>query len=114
MRGCAARRFLMRPSRLRRAAGKAGRQTKGTRLPASAMAGMLAVEASEPMRKTTIMLPPTIHQRAAERARERGVSLAGLVRELLETELEGPRKGTKKDPLFKRHVYRGPAPRTGA
>ena len=66
------------------------------------------------MRKTTIMLPPAVHRQAAERARETGVSLAALVRRLLEAELAGPHPKGKKDPIFRRHVYRGPAPRRGA
>ena len=74
---------------------------------------MLEVEARA-MRKTTIMLPPTIHRRASERARESGVSLAALVRMLLEAELEGTRRKARKDPLFERHVFRGRAPTNGA
>lgn len=67
------------------------------------------------MRKTTIMLPPTIHRRATERAREMGVSLAALVRQLLEAELAATSRGRRRrDPLFERRVYRGPAPRDGA
>lgn len=62
------------------------------------------------MNRTTIMLPPALHTRAVRLARTRGLSLGGLIREALETQLAGWGK-VAEDPLFaQRPPYAGPAP----
>lgn len=49
------------------------------------------------MHRTTIMLPPELHQRAAKVAAARGLSLGELIRKLLEAET---RVAAEEDPLF--------------
>jgi hypothetical protein len=64
------------------------------------------------MVRTTIMLPAGLKTRAERRARARGTSLGGLIREALTTAVEAP---ADEDPLFADDsVYRGPAPRDAA
>jgi hypothetical protein len=59
------------------------------------------------MVRTTVLLPADLRSRASRCARERGLSLGALVRELLVLEVERSR-----DPLFAdRAVYKGRAPR---
>ncbi len=60
------------------------------------------------MVRTTIMLPAALKTRAERRARARGTSLGGLIREALTAVVETP---ADEDPLFSDDsVYRGPTP----
>lgn len=52
------------------------------------------------MHRTTIMLPDDLKHRAGQLAQERGVSLAELIRELLEERLAKTAKSWADDPLF--------------
>ena len=59
------------------------------------------------MNRTTIMLPPALHERAAQKAAAKGWSLSQLIRELLERETQ---ETTKDDPLFRDgRTFSGPA-----
>ncbi|MFW5920840.1 MAG: CopG family transcriptional regulator [Polyangiales bacterium] len=61
------------------------------------------------MIRTTILLPDDLKALAERRARERGTSLGGLIREALEAALSGP---DDDDPLFADdEVFDGDAPR---
>lgn len=63
------------------------------------------------MTRTTVMLPEDLKLRAQERARERGIPFAELVREALEARLGTPAERRDDDPLFaEAPVYDGPAP----
>lgn len=62
------------------------------------------------MTRTTIMLPEDLKHRAQETARRLGVSLGELIRESLESRLDG-RGSRDEDPLFQDiPVYRGEVP----
>jgi hypothetical protein len=61
------------------------------------------------MKRTTIMLPEALRQRAAFRARQRGISLGELIRDSLDTTLPADSYG--EDPLFEDVIFDGPAPR---
>ena len=52
------------------------------------------------MERTTLLLPPALRERASLLARERGLSLAELIRVLLQRELEAAPDGPTLDPLF--------------
>jgi hypothetical protein len=52
------------------------------------------------MERTTLLLPPALRERAALLARERGQSLAELIRTLLQRELETSPVGPAMDPLY--------------
>ncbi len=52
------------------------------------------------MDRTTITLPFDLKRAAVERARELDVSLAELIRQCLERELESGRRAPSVDPLF--------------
>ncbi len=61
------------------------------------------------MVRTTIMLPASLKTRAERRARARGTSLGGLIRDALTAAVE---ESAESDPLFSDDtVYRGRAPR---
>lgn len=63
------------------------------------------------MQRTTIMLPRDLKNRATRRARERGLSLAELIREGLVMTLR-PREPATRDPLFADDArYEGRCPR---
>ena len=62
------------------------------------------------MKRTTIMLPEDLRRRAISRARQRGVSLAELIRESLDATVPAVRYEEKQDPLFADVVFDGPAP----
>lgn len=64
------------------------------------------------MDRTTIMLPRGLKARAQQRAHELGISLAELIRESLEKDLDGVRVRTRaQDSLFREvPIYRGHAP----
>ena len=62
------------------------------------------------MERTTILLPPALRERAALLARERGKSLAEMIRELLVRELEQSPRGPALDPLYTDDaVWTGPS-----
>lgn len=64
------------------------------------------------MKRTTIMLPSDLKRRAARHARNLGISLAGLIRELLAGQLAPSGRRTDNDPLFSdTAVYAGKAPK---
>lgn len=52
------------------------------------------------MERTTLLLPPALRERAALLARERGQSLAELIRGLLQRELDARPPGAALDPLY--------------
>ncbi len=61
------------------------------------------------MQRTTIMLPPVLKTRAAQRARKMGLSMGQFIRHSMEQALEGearPAEGT----IFEPDVYAGPCP----
>jgi len=63
------------------------------------------------MKRTTIMLPRDLKQRAEREARSRGVSLGGLIREALAGLLRADHSAPGQDPLIADHaVYEGPGP----
>jgi hypothetical protein len=64
------------------------------------------------MKRTTIMLPPELKERAQRTARERGISFGQLLRESLEETLRRDSKsGFAADPLFAdTAVFEGDAP----
>ncbi|MGH9368634.1 MAG: CopG family transcriptional regulator [Thermoanaerobaculia bacterium] len=62
------------------------------------------------MRRTTIMLPADLQERAMRVARRKGVSLASLIRDSLDAALPSPGGGKDDDPLFEEAVFQGPAP----
>jgi hypothetical protein len=62
------------------------------------------------MKRTTIMLPEALRQRALARARQKGVSLSELIRDSLDAALLAARDEADRDPLFEDVVYDGPAP----
>jgi len=63
------------------------------------------------MKRTTIVLPPELKERAVKRARNMGVSLSQLIREALDKALR-LQKSTKVDSFFAdKAVFRGKAPR---
>ena len=73
------------------------------------------------MKRTTILLPEDLQQRATELGRDEGLSFAGVVREALETYLgaavDEQAKATKPDadPFFAdASVYRGKVPKDTA
>jgi hypothetical protein len=66
------------------------------------------------MKRTTIMLPEALRQRALARARQKGVSLGKLIRDSLDAALPAARDEADRDPLFENVVYDGPAPTDGA
>ena len=61
------------------------------------------------MKRTTIMLPEALRQRASSHAKQRGISLGELIRSSLDTTL--PAASYEEDPLFEDVVFDGPAPR---
>ena len=64
------------------------------------------------MKRTTVLLPPELENRAKVTARRRGVSFAELVRQALEAELN---RADARDPLADMDfVWEGPAPSDGA
>lgn len=62
------------------------------------------------MRRTTIMLPEDLHNRAIRRARQRGVSLGELIRISLDAAVPTVSYGSGSDPLFEDVVFDGAAP----
>lgn len=52
------------------------------------------------MERTTILLPPALRERAALVARERGMSLAELIRECLQGVVDETPDGNGMDPLY--------------
>ena len=63
------------------------------------------------MRRTTIMLPDELRNRALRRAEELGVSLGELIRESLSALLNRSKKAPEEDPLFgDEAVFQGDAP----
>ncbi len=52
------------------------------------------------MERTTILLPPALRERAALVARERGVSLAELIRDCLQQVVDETPSGNGLDPLY--------------
>ena len=52
------------------------------------------------MKRTTIMLPPELKERALERARQRGISLGELIRWCLGVTLDRPGELTGDDPML--------------
>jgi hypothetical protein len=52
------------------------------------------------MERTTLMLPPALRERAALLARERGLSLAEMIRLLLQHELDTAPDAPGIDPLY--------------
>ncbi len=64
------------------------------------------------MHRTTIMLPPTLHERATREAHEKGISLGQFIRDCLTSALLGERAGAGGDSLLRdKAVYRGAAPK---
>jgi len=66
------------------------------------------------MKRTTIMLPEALRQRALSRARQRGVSLGELIRDSLDAALPAVDYDAASDPLFENVIYDGPAPADGS
>jgi hypothetical protein len=66
------------------------------------------------MKRTTIMLPEAVRQRALIRARQKGVSLGELIRDSLDAALPAVANDAVRDSLFEDVVYEGPAPVDGA
>jgi hypothetical protein len=66
------------------------------------------------MKRTTIMLPEALRQRALIRARQKGVSLGELIRDSLDAALPAVAHEAGRDPLFEDVVFDGPAPADGA
>ena len=62
------------------------------------------------MKRTTIMLPEALRRRALSRAKQKGVSLAELIRDSLDAALPAVTYDVDKDPLFEDVIYDGPAP----
>lgn len=62
------------------------------------------------MKRTTIMLPDDLRQRALFRARQKGVSLGELIRDSLNAALPNLTYDARLDPLFEDVIYDGPAP----
>ena len=52
------------------------------------------------MERTTILLPPVLRERAALAARERGMSLAELIRECLQDVVDKIPADSGMDPLY--------------
>lgn len=52
------------------------------------------------MERTTILLPPALRERAGLLARERGMSLAELIRALLQEAIAREPEGPGIDPLY--------------
>jgi hypothetical protein len=52
------------------------------------------------MERTTLLLPPALRERASALARERGMSLAELIRTLLARELDAAPPMPALDPLY--------------
>lgn len=66
------------------------------------------------MKRTTIMLPDGLRQRAMSRARQKGVSLGELIRDSLDAALPAVNYDAGHDPLFEDVIYDGPAPTDGS
>ena len=62
------------------------------------------------MKRTTIMLPQGLRQRALLRAKQKGISLGELIRDSLDAALPGVTYDAQADPLFEDVIYEGPAP----
>lgn len=62
------------------------------------------------MKRTTIMLPGELRQRALARAKQKGISLGELIRDSLDAALPGVTYDIGADPLFENVIYDGPAP----
>lgn len=62
------------------------------------------------MKRTTIMLPEALRQRALSRAKQKGVSLGELIRDSLDAALPAVDYDASSDPLFESVIYDGPAP----
>ena len=62
------------------------------------------------MKRTTIMLPQGLRQRALLRAKQKGISLGELIRDSLDAALPGVSYDVQEDPLFEDVIYDGPAP----
>jgi hypothetical protein len=62
------------------------------------------------MKRTTIMLPEGLRQRALSRAKQKGVSLGELIRDSLDAALPAMSYDVEHDPLFEDVIYDGPAP----
>ena len=62
------------------------------------------------MKRTTIMLPQALRQRALLRAKQKGISLGELIRDSLDAALPGVSYDVGGDPLFENVIYDGPAP----
>lgn len=61
------------------------------------------------VKRTTIVLPPELKERAMKRAKNQGLSLSGIIRESLRRVLESPVKSRKKDTLFAdKATFKGP------
>jgi hypothetical protein len=62
--------------------------------------------------RTTIVLPDDLKERAQRQAQERGVSLAALIRDALESHLAGTGASAADDPMLSdRAVWTGESPR---
>lgn len=63
------------------------------------------------MKRTTIMLPPDLHDRALRFAHQRGISLGELIRQSIRACLDGGGESRAEDPLFADvALFDGPAP----
>jgi hypothetical protein len=62
------------------------------------------------MKRTTIMLPEDLRQRALFRARQKGISLGELIRDSLNAVLPKATYDAHRDSLFEDVIYDGPAP----
>ena len=63
------------------------------------------------MKRTTVMLPPELKEKASRLAREKGISLGELLRESLTAALEVDGDRQRTDPLLSDGaVYKGEAP----
>lgn len=83
-------------------------------LPSPAFKAALCYDDGIIMQRTTIVLPPSLKQRAGECARGLGLSFGEFVRRAVEKAVceKAPRRGKNRDPFWDdRAVFRGPLPK---
>jgi hypothetical protein len=65
---------------------------------------------ADAMKRTTIMLPRELRQRALLRAKQKGISLGELIRDSLDAAIPQVTYEVGGDPLFENVIFDGPAP----
>jgi Arc/MetJ-type ribon-helix-helix transcriptional regulator len=64
------------------------------------------------MKRTTVMLPAELHEKAAKYAARRRVSMGSVIRKALREALEKPSEESSRDSLWAdKEVFRGSTPR---